>query len=98
MNTPTAWTILLSMSVARLSAEAGPARSYSQPIKNGWDLIKRYVAGSATAMPEESYLFRPTPEVRTFGQILGHIANSHYGNLVTYLRMKGIVPPSLARP
>jgi uncharacterized damage-inducible protein DinB len=122
-------------------------------------------------MPAEDYDFRPAPRVRTFGQILGHIAQeqylyfcgplkgeqkaadiertktakadlivalkesftycdavydgmtdvkaaevvntggakstrlrllwmnivhdeSHYGNIVTYLRMKGLVPPS----
>jgi uncharacterized damage-inducible protein DinB len=29
-------------------------------------------------MPEEHYAFRPTPEVRTFAQLIGHIANTQY--------------------
>ena len=29
-------------------------------------------------MPEENYGFKPTEAVRTFGQILGHVADSHY--------------------
>ena len=122
---------------------------------------------SAEKMPEENYAFKPVDGVRTFGQIVGHVANSvnstcgamkgtpstaenvekmtakadivagikaakagceavladlsdtktvkrgsrefpaigvmygmaghnweHYGNLVTYLRLKGLVPPS----
>jgi uncharacterized damage-inducible protein DinB len=124
-------------------------------------------------MPEENYSFKPAPRVRSFGQILGHIAEeqyiycgyangeskavdvektktskadllaalhtsfaycdvvyngltdttavqtvalgkgrtksrllwsntvhlaSHYGNLVTYMRIKGLVPPSTEGP
>lgn len=33
---------------------------------------------SAEQMPEEHYPFKPTPDVRTFGEILGHIANENF--------------------
>jgi hypothetical protein len=33
---------------------------------------------SAELMPEADYGFKPTETVRTFGQLLGHIANEHY--------------------
>ena len=136
-----------------------------------YGLIKNDVLGSAEKMPEADYSFRPTLEVRTYGELLAHIANAqflmcgiasdgkpvkkdfektaktkaeieaalkesvafcegvyqkmtdadavatvpffgrqasklgvldfniahdfeHYGNLVTYMRIKGIVPPS----
>jgi uncharacterized damage-inducible protein DinB len=135
-----------------------------------YDRIKDLYLRSAEAMPEEHYHFRPVDGVRTFMELLGHVANEnylfcanalgepdpnttdfeksaskaaliaglkasfaycdpayrmspmkaaeettffgnagsrlwvlifnvthdseHYGNLVTYLRMKGIVPPS----
>ena len=29
-------------------------------------------------MPESSYSFKPTPEVRSFGELIGHLANEHY--------------------
>jgi uncharacterized damage-inducible protein DinB len=29
-------------------------------------------------MPEEQYAFKPDPAVRSFGQIVGHIADSNY--------------------
>jgi uncharacterized damage-inducible protein DinB len=140
-------------------------------VKRAHAEVKNNILRSAEKMPEENYNFRPAPRVRTFGQILGHIAQeqylyfcgpvkgeqksadiertrtakpdllaalkdsfsycdavydkmtdrdattivdtggsksmklrllwmnvvhdeSHYGNLVTYLRIKGIVPPS----
>ena len=40
--------------------------------------MKRYVAASAEKMPDASYGFKPTPEVRSFGELLGHLANEHY--------------------
>lgn len=138
--------------------------------KNSYAGIKDNVLRTAEKVPEDLYSWQPTPEVRTFGQLFGHIAdaqyemcgpaaakpvtkdiektvkgkaaliaalkesfaycdavyagmtdadagkvinmfgqkiakigalemntahaNEHYGNLVTYMRLKGIVPPS----
>ncbi len=41
---------------------------------------KNYVAKAAEAVPEELYGMRPGPqeEVRTFGQLVGHLANFNY--------------------
>lgn len=33
---------------------------------------------AADQMSEEDYAFRPTPEVRSFGQLLAHVAESNY--------------------
>lgn len=40
--------------------------------------LKAILVRSAEKMPEENYGFRPTEDVRTFGQILGHVADSQY--------------------
>ncbi len=40
--------------------------------------IRRDLAESAEAMPADEYSFQPTPEVRTFGQLLGHVINANY--------------------
>jgi uncharacterized damage-inducible protein DinB len=137
--------------------------------------VSNAVIGAAQKMPEENYSFKPTPEVRSFGQLVGHVADAtnmfcslalgeanpakgiektktskadlvgalkdavaycskafdsmtdakgsqmvkfmnfdmakltllslntahtdeHYGNMVTYLRIKGIVPPTSENP
>jgi uncharacterized damage-inducible protein DinB len=148
---------------------------FSRGIKMRYDNIKRDVVEAAEAVPESEYSFKPTPQVRSFGEIIGHIAdtqnyfcgvaagnnpeyadtlektaktkadlvkglkdsvakcddvyaktdaanvlslvkagkgdglrgpilldniahdNEHYGNIVTYMRLKGHVPPSTAR-
>ena len=41
-------------------------------------MLSGVVIAAAEKMPEESYLFKPTPEVRTFGQLVGHLADSQY--------------------
>jgi len=40
--------------------------------------IKNTIMRSAQKMPEENYSFQPTPEVRTFGQLIGHLADAQY--------------------
>ena len=40
--------------------------------------LKAILVRSAEKMPEKNYGFRPTKGVRTFGQILGHVADSQY--------------------
>jgi len=157
------------------SPDPGNLTRFSRALKTRFDSIKRDVVEAAEAVPESEYVFRPTPQVRTFGEIVGHIAdsqlffcgvagganpeyadthersthgkaallqalkdsvarcdevytrtdatnalelvqvgkgdalrgmmlvdnvshdNEHYGNLVTYMRLKGHVPPSTAR-
>ena len=149
-------------------AQGNPMSTEAKATQEG---IKGLIMRSAEKMPEEHYGFKPTADVRSYGQLLGHIAdaqylfcaaergekaeprgvekgkttkadltaalkeafaycdssyngltdakaadtvkffgrdrtrlgvlnfnvshtNEHYGNLVTYLRLKGIVPPS----
>ena len=42
------------------------------------EMAKGYLIAAAEQMPEEKYGYRPTEEVRTFGQIIGHVANANY--------------------
>jgi uncharacterized damage-inducible protein DinB len=163
-------TILAATFAAALALNAQDANPLSTEAKQAYTAVKNDILKSAEKMPEENYGFKPAPRVRTFGQILGHVAeeqyffcgsvrgeqkaaniekvktskadllaalrdsfaycdaaydgvtdattiqmikvgqsqhtrlrmlwgntvhdNSHYGNLVTYLRIKGLVPPS----
>src|SRR5215813_2184564 len=40
--------------------------------------VSAWIERAAEKMPEEEYAFKPDPAVRSFGQILGHIADSDY--------------------
>jgi len=37
-----------------------------------------YILTAAEQMPEADYGFKPTPEVRSFGQLVGHVANAQF--------------------
>jgi uncharacterized damage-inducible protein DinB len=41
-------------------------------------MIRRNLAEAAENMPADEYAFRPTPQVRTFGQIVGHVIDSNF--------------------
>ena len=41
-------------------------------------MIRRNLAEAAENMPADEYAFRPTPQVRTFGQIIGHVIDSNF--------------------
>ena len=47
-------------------------------IRGGWDQAKGNIRESADQMPEADYAFKPTESVRTFGQILAHVAGANY--------------------
>jgi uncharacterized damage-inducible protein DinB len=40
--------------------------------------LTEWIASAADKMPEEEYAFRPDPAVRSFGQIIGHVADANY--------------------
>jgi len=162
------------LSVILICAASAAAQTASNPVVNTsktfYGMVKNDVLRTAEKIPDDLYSFQPTPEVRTIGQLIGHIAdgqyefcspvtgkpvskdieknvkgktalvaalkdafaycdsvyanltdadavstvsmfgqkmakigvldfntahtNEHYGNLVTYMRLKGIVPPS----
>ena len=54
---------------------ANPVGASTRPL---YDRIKGYLIRSTDQMPEEHYAFRPTPEVRTYAQLLGHIITTQY--------------------
>ena len=58
--------------------------------QNGWAGAKRNIVESASQMPEADYSFKPVDTVRTFGQILAHVADSNYFYCA---RSKGEAPP-----
>jgi uncharacterized damage-inducible protein DinB len=43
-----------------------------------YTMLSRAVIAAAEKMPEGSYSFKPTPDVRSFGQLIGHLADSQY--------------------
>jgi hypothetical protein len=47
-------------------------------IQRSFDVFTNYLVMAAEMMPESGYAFRPTPDVRTFGEQINHATGSHY--------------------
>jgi uncharacterized damage-inducible protein DinB len=60
---------------ATLAAQSNPVVETS---KRHYAEAKNDVLRSAEKVPEELYSFRPTPAVRTFGQLIAHEADGQY--------------------
>ena len=43
-----------------------------------YTMLSGIVIAAAEKMPEANYSFKPTPDVRSFGQLVGHLADSQY--------------------
>jgi len=60
---------------------AAPATAPDRPPafnKMAYGFVKANLLRSAEKMPEENYGFKPADTVRSFGQIVGHVADSQY--------------------
>jgi uncharacterized damage-inducible protein DinB len=42
-------------------------------------VVKGYIVKAAAQVPDDLYAFKPTPEVRSLGQLFGHIADANFG-------------------
>jgi uncharacterized damage-inducible protein DinB len=74
--------LTLGVVVVCLCAVGAQGPAAQNPIAAGqkmlFSMIKDNIVRSAEKMPEANYAFKPTPEVRSFGQIIGHVADSQY--------------------
>lgn len=58
--------------------KASSDNPFSAMNKHGYERTKGILLRSAEKMPEENYSFRPIDTVRTYGQIIGHLADAQY--------------------
>ncbi len=47
-------------------------------IQRSFNIFTNYLTMAAEMMPESGYAFRPTPDVRTFGEQINHATATHY--------------------
>jgi uncharacterized damage-inducible protein DinB len=62
-----------------METPAGKTYTIASESQRGYQNVQENLAQAAEKMPEEHYGFKPTPEVKPFGQHVAHIALSQYG-------------------
>jgi uncharacterized damage-inducible protein DinB len=90
---------------ATANAAKPPRAGIEKSVKTKGEMIKALIEGAAYcesvfgAMNDKKgvetvqFFFGPSPKLSVLYFVTTH-AYEHYGNLVTYMRLKGIVPPS----
>lgn len=75
--------VAMATSVAGQTPAAGGQAGAGNPLTAGagrtYGIVKGYISKAAAKMPEDQYGFKPTPDVRSFGQLVAHIADANYG-------------------
>jgi hypothetical protein len=86
-------TVALALAASAAASAQKPSAAgnpIATALQQSWDSAKRNMTESADVMPEANYGFKPVDSVRTFGQILAHVADSNYFYCA---RSKGEAPP-----
>ena len=73
MNRVAFAVVLLALGAGSLAAQSN---LISADAKNDYTAIKNNLLKAADKMPEENYSFRTTPQVRTYGEMIAHIADT----------------------
>ncbi len=90
--TASAFLLAAGAAAAQAPAPAPQKISLATGLQRSYDGVKRNLTEMAAKMPEADYGFKPTPEVRSYGQLFGHVANSQFN---TCSALKGEANPNL---
>jgi uncharacterized damage-inducible protein DinB len=73
-------TLLLCLLALPAFSQEKPSSDnpFSTINQRGYERTKGILLRSAEKMPEENYGFKPVDSVRTYGQIIGHLADAQY--------------------
>ena len=74
--------LLLVLSAALLRGQPTPApalRSNGEYARGAWGEVHAYLRRSAQVGPDSLFSFKPSPDVRSFGETLDHVAASERG-------------------
>jgi uncharacterized damage-inducible protein DinB len=61
---------------APAAGAADPGLAAVAGVRELWQTSRDYILAAAEQVPEPDYAFRPTPDVRTIGQLFAHVAAS----------------------
>jgi uncharacterized damage-inducible protein DinB len=70
--------VVLSAASARAQSPAPDTDPMITALQDGNGYIRDMFTKAAAQMADGDYAFQPTPDVRSFGQIIAHVADSNY--------------------
>ena len=70
--------VLTLVAFAFTATSAAAQNPVSDSLRSSWNGTKRNIKESAEQMPEADYGFKASKDVRSFGEILAHVAGASY--------------------
>lgn len=78
--------VLLTLAAIVISGAPAPAAAQEGAVANPavntarmlWEPMIGYITTAAEELPDSIYTYRPAPEVRSLGQLVGHVAGAQY--------------------
>lgn len=71
-------TLALPVITLAQTSTAAPANPIAASQSKMYTMLSGMVVAAAEKMPEPDYAFKPVADVRTFGQLVGHVADAQY--------------------
>jgi len=84
--------------IAAVAAAQGPPQGpvgTAAGLQRGYAQLKNNLTLSAEKMPEADYFFKPTPDIRSYGQLWAHVADAQFGQCSG---PKGVANPRQGQP
>ncbi len=75
--------LVASLAISSSDAFAQQANPLTANAKLQFGALTGFVIRSAEKVPEDLYAFRPTPDIRSMGQLYGHVADALFGMCAT---------------
>jgi uncharacterized damage-inducible protein DinB len=69
-------TFVMLLTAAATFAQAPDFKSAAGGAKAYYMQVKNNIVKAAEKMPAENYSFKPTPDVRSYGQLIAHVADA----------------------
>lgn len=70
--------LALAMAITETGALSAQGSPLSADVKTDYRSVREYFIRAAEKMPEADFGFRPSPDVRSFGQQVAHVADDQY--------------------
>jgi len=89
-----AGSLLVSSAAFAQGPPQGPVGT-ATAIQRGYAQLKNNITASAEKMPEADYFFKPTADIRGYGQLWAHVADAQFGQCSG---AKGVANPRQGQP
>ena len=67
---------LVAVVLAASAVQAQIPASHIAEARQRYTTVRDNLQKAAEAMPEENYAFKPTPQIRSFGELIAHVADA----------------------